>query len=155
MHVADAFGVDFEAMIGRSRRQKHSHSRYAAMLAIQHLVPHATLCETGRTLGDRHHATILAGIEAGQTLRETNRDFARRLANAVSTANEAVLHGQTHAEGDAPPYLSKTPSEAEYRAGNGTTSTDGMIDNLLWWKTNDRRFRAAFVAAHPERAGVR
>lgn len=75
--VALQFGMSREVLVGDGQGRREASARQAAMLLARELTQRSTTV-IGRAL-NRHHSTVLHGIEQARITARYEPDFARRL----------------------------------------------------------------------------
>ncbi|RAI33687.1 hypothetical protein CH338_22170, partial [Rhodoplanes elegans] len=84
--VGYAFGIPSSKIRSLRRTGDLCQPRHAVCLLAREMTT-LTFPAIGRLLGDRDHTSIMHGADKGQALRDSDPDFARRLA----TAREMIL----------------------------------------------------------------
>lgn len=87
--AAEAFDVSVPALCSESRTREVAYARQAAAYLLHQQVPGISLTTIGRTLGHRHHTTIMHALAVVPERAERDPLFAEALREA-----EAALQVQ-------------------------------------------------------------
>lgn len=167
--AARAFCVPLDKLTSGDRHTDVVRARFAAALLIRMHRPEASLPEIGRRLGGRDHTTVLHGISRANRFLKTDRAFTERY---LAAERDALAWTPGRPQADIPclmvvvaPREPKRPpavkilalsDTVEYVPTGGKTKSGAPVrddfDQKRWFVENDRRFRAAMLRAHPERA---
>lgn len=167
--TAAIFGVQPSDITGPKRENLLVRARWVCALLFREHDPKVSNPQIGDALG-RDHTTAIHALRAGAKLARTDERFAakldacrRKVRAWRPTGPQTVVLAPGRAEVapepkspparefDAPDVIPVKPLIRQRATRYGTEYFEGGMD-LQWWSANDRRFRAAMLRAHPERA---
>jgi hypothetical protein len=158
--TARAFGADLAGVLGPRHTRDLVRPRFAACLLIDEFRPDCSRSAAGRALGGRDHSTILHALRKGRELLGTDPIFAAQVEKARQTIlcwrsrdatgpfehRPAIVVAE---EAKSPPAVKSESIKIEdaTRPEKCGAVRDGDVGSPQWWAENDKRFRAAVVAA--------
>lgn len=167
--TAAVLELNRDEVIGPRRDRKFVRGRWIIATLLREFQPSISLPEIGHTLGGRDHTTVIHALRSAERMAKYNPEFAslldacrqRVLAWRPSAPPTVVftapppepaleLKSQPAVKCEPP---APVPIVRHRKTRYGTEFYGGDTDSQ-WYAANDRRFRAAMLKAHPERAPV-